>query len=151
MSIRKLGKAMTKKLKGSGNPSGITGWTIFGGVVSTASGISAYNQSRAQGNGVIGSAAHGLSEAFMAELVGPLYFPAMAAVAAPKYAVRGYESMMRKAREMERVGAAPFTGNTFVDTEQTYTMRQAGMQMIQGSILNTKKALLGNEAQYLHR
>ena len=44
---------------------------------------------------------------------------------------------------------APFSNATFVDTQQAYTMRQAGMQMAQASRYNLQQTLLGNEAQYM--
>ena len=44
----------------------------------------------------------------------------------------------------------PNLGGNYVDTQQALTMRQAGIQAIQGSRLNARSAL-GNEAGMMHR
>lgn len=42
-----------------------------------------------------------------------------------------------------------FNNAKFDDTQQTYTMRQAGMAIAQRSRYNTQQAMLGNEAKYM--
>lgn len=118
-----------------------------------ATGIMSYSQARNEGESVPGAVAQATADAFLINLIGwKKYLAGGAAMMATKGAAVGITHANIKAREMERAGsAAPFAGNTFVDTEQTYTMRQAGMNMIQNSIHNTKAALLGNEAQLFHR
>lgn len=44
----------------------------------------------------------------------------------------------------------PNLGGDYTDTQQALTMRQAGVQAIQGSRMNARNAL-GNEAQLMHR
>lgn len=139
-----MAKAMTKKLGGAGNTFTIGISLYYGGT--------GYANSRDEGRGVVGSAAQGLSDAFLVNVLGfPLYVGGGLAMAAPKLAVGAYDTLSQKMRSMERGSMAPFASNTFVDSQQAYTMRQAGMQMAENSSMNTKKALMGNEAQYLHR
>ena len=44
----------------------------------------------------------------------------------------------------------PFYNATFNDTQQAYTMRQAGMQLAENSKYNLQQSLMGNEAAMLH-
>lgn len=116
------------------------------------SGVSSYNEARQQGQSNLGAIAKGVADGALIDIIGwKLYFGGAALISAPKMAVGAYENLAQKSRSMEMSNHAPFIGNSFVDTEQTYTMRQAGMQMAEQSQFNTKRALLGNEAQYLHR
>lgn len=46
---------------------------------------------------------------------------------------------------------APFRTNTFVDNEQLYTMRQAGMALAQEAKYKQVATMMGNEARYMHR
>lgn len=119
----------------------------------TAAGVMGYSQARAEGASVPGAIAQGTVDAFLIDLIGwPAYIGGSVLMGAPSMAVGGYEHMSAKAREMEMAGRAkPFQGNTFVDNEQIYTMRQAGMAMMDQSKQNLKQAILGSEAQSLHR
>lgn len=119
----------------------------------TVAGVMGYSEARNEGHGVVGSLAKGATDAFLIDLIGwKAYIGGSLLMGVPKLAAQGYESMSMKAREMSRAGSqSPFAGNTFVDSEQIYTMRQAGMSMIEQSRMSTKTALLGNEAQFMHR
>ena len=46
---------------------------------------------------------------------------------------------------------APFRSQTVVDGQQIYTMRQAGMALAQQAKYKQVAAMMGNEAQYMHR
>lgn len=142
-------RAATKKL-------GLNKVNIGTGVqVATAAGAGymSYNHARAEGDSVGGALAKATVDAFLIDIIGwKAYLGGALLMSVPKGAASAYEHMNTKAREIERAGmAGPFANSTFVDTEQAYTMRQAGLQMIENSRLNMKKATLGNEAQYLHR
>ena len=120
--------------------------------LSTWSGVSSYKDARDQGQSQLGSMAKGIADGVLIDIIGwKLYFGGAALIGAPKLMVGAYEGLSQKSRSMSMANAAPFMGNSFIDTEQAYTMRQAGMQMAEQSQMNTKRALLGNEAQYLHR
>ena len=45
----------------------------------------------------------------------------------------------------------PFNAHTFVDGQQIYTMRQAGMALAQKAKYQVQAAQMGNEAQFMHR
>lgn len=108
-----------------------------------------YNENRAEGDGIAKSAVKGAGNAFIMDAVGmPVYFGAMALGGAVKGGGAIASSVARTSREMARSNQA-FATSTFVDTQQAYTMRQAGMQQVQSSEMNTKRALLGNEARYM--
>lgn len=116
----------------------------------TASG---YAQARREGYGQATSLVKGLTDAVLIDIIGwKAYLPLMAVNALPSAATSGLETLGRHARNIasERY-SVPFQGNTFVDTKQTYTMRQTGMQLAQRSRYNLQHAMLGNEAQHLHR
>ena len=45
----------------------------------------------------------------------------------------------------------PFANSTFVDTQQTYTMRQAGMNLAKQGQYAMQQAMLGDEARMTYR
>lgn len=92
------------------------------------------------------------AQAVIAYAVHPaVYMGGQALIHAPKALVGAAESIHRKAREMEKASQAPFLGNVFYDNKQLYTMRQAGLAMIEQAKYNTENYMLGNEAQFLHK
>lgn len=146
-----------RKLAKNGNSVNIFKEMTMGQKISAASsaiaGVSSYNASRAEGASVPGAMAQATVDAFLVDIIGlPLYLTGAAAMNLPSLAVRGYEHLSLKAREMSTAGhAKPFQGNAFVDNEQIYTMRQAGMAMMDQSKQSLRQTILGNEAQALHR
>ncbi len=118
-----------------------------------AAGVMGYSDARDEGHGVVGSLARGATDAFLIDLIGmKKYIAGSILMSAPSMIAKGYESVNSRAREMERAGtASPFANNSFEDNQQIYTMRQAGMSMMESSSYNTKTAVLGNEAQFMHR
>ncbi len=120
---------------------------------SAYAGISGFRDQRDKGAGMLGATAKGVSDAFLVDVIGfKAYVGAGLVMGTPKVAIKAVESMGQKARSLERgTSGAPFLNNTFIETEQTYTMREAGMQMAARSQMSTRKALMGNEAQYMHR
>jgi hypothetical protein len=149
-------KAAVRKLSKGGNVNILKDMSL-GTKVNAAGAVVAgtmgYSHARDEGHGVIGSMAKGATDAFLIDLIGwKMYIGGAALMAAPKMIASGYESLNTQAKDMSRAGsAAPFSGNTFVDSEQVYTMRQAGMEMMGQSSHNVKTAVLGNEAQMMHR
>jgi hypothetical protein len=70
-----------------------------------------------------------------------------AAPQAAAKAARFYGQWNRHLSQMAKQQA--FQNASFSDTEQAYTMRQAGMAIAQRSRYNTQQAMLGNEAKYM--
>lgn len=139
-------KASTKMLaKNSGKAVGIglTGYFAVDG----------YNTARQEGNGVISSAVSGLSEAALPMLMGGWGYAAYAAVTElPGAAVSAVESYGQYGRNLARQNKqTPFMNSQFTETQQTYTMRQAGMQLAQRSKYNLQQSMLGDEARHMHR
>ena len=60
-------------------------------------------------------------------------------------------SAQRRAYYANEQYQAPFRTNTFVDNEQLYTMRQAGMELAKQAKYRQIATLMGNEARYMHR
>lgn len=124
-----------------------------GTTLTAVSGVAGYNGARAEGAGVVGASVQGLSDAFLIDLIGwQAYLGGAAVMGVGKGAYAAGKHGYNKSKEYNQLASSsPFSANTFVDTEQTYTMRQAGLSMIQNSAMNTKKATLGNEAMFMHR
>lgn len=112
-----------------------------------------YRDARRQGYSVPGSMAKGAVDALLVDVIGfKSYLGIMAATSVPKAAVSGYESLTRQSRQMSRMSLnRPFQNSTFVDNQNIYTMRQAGMQQAQHARYNLQHALMGQEAKFLHR
>ena len=127
---------------------GLVSTTIAAGI-----GVSSYNKALDEGSGVAGAVSKATVETAAAGLIGPgVYLAGAAALKAPGAMTEGAERLNRRAREMGRTGLnAPFAGNTFVDNQQTFTMRQSAVAMMRQSKYNLENAMQGQEAQYLHR
>lgn len=132
---------------------GITPKSLIGPGLMAGFGIMDYQANRDEGYGVVTSAVKTGSEFAIMDILGmKKYIGLQIATELPKAGVKAYESMTKQARSMSKMSnAAPFQNAVFNDTQQAYTMRQAGMQMAQASKYNLQQTLLGNEAQYLHR
>ncbi len=115
-------------------------------------GYSAYSEAKEQGDSTGWAATKGASEIAMLKLMSvPLYLGYEAASNLPGLAAKGITQL----GIMSRANANPYPGRAFgnaayFDSQQNYTMRQAGMQLAKASKYNRQQAMLGNEAQYLH-
>lgn len=141
-AIRETGKIAKKNLGGT-----------VGLAATTYSGVASYNDARNNGSGVIGAAAQGITDALIIDLIGwPAYLAWQGAAGLGSLGKQAFIQSNEMAREYSRLGTAgPFSTATHVDTEQSYTMRQAGISQIQQNMFNTKKAVMGNEAMFMHR
>lgn len=150
-------KALRKLAKGSGSNVNILKDMTWGQRLSAAgtaaAGVMGYNQARSEGASVPGALAQATVDAFMVDLIGwKAYLGGAALMQAPSLTVNAYEKLNIEARKLSQAGIAkPFQGNTFVDSQQVYTMRQAGLAMMDQSKQNLKQVVMGNEAQALHR
>lgn len=115
--------------------------------------ISDYKNSRLEGNGKVGSAIYAAGNAIMFEAIGMKGMLAMGAISnAPNLILNGVTKANAVARSMDRASRnVPFNNATFVDSQQAYTMRQAGMQLAQASKYNLQQSLMGNEASVMHK
>ena len=133
-----LGKIFNSKTIGIG----LSAWT----------GISEYKNSRNEGNGVVKSGAKAVGSFAISEALGPAYFPIMLAKSAPKLAVSAVTGLQQMTRQMNSYQRIQTFGDAqFQDTQQIATMRQAGMELAKMSQYNLQQAIMGNEAQYMHR
>ncbi len=142
-------RRITQFLHGKG-----LGWgEVFAGAGSAWAGHSAYTTAKKEGAGTTSAIARGVGEGIMVDIMGlPLYAAFHGLRWAPGAATSAAEGLGTYARGMQDTRPnMPFRNNTFVDTQTTYTMRQAGMQMAQRSRHNLQHAMLGEEARFLHR
>ena len=115
---------------------------------------SEYSDRREQGTSRLGSLAHAATELVLPEFLGWKTHMALSGLGfLPGVAVQGMQSVAQMGREYERAvrDQSPFRTNTFVDSQQIYTMRQAGMALAEQSKYALQQTLIGNEAQYMHR
>lgn len=129
----------------------VNGKTI-GLVMNTWMAAGEYKDSRNAGNGVIKSGVKAAGTFVLGEALGGAYLPVMLAKSAPTIAVNaitGLQTMTRKMNSYQRIQT--FGDSYFQDTEQLATMRQAGMELAKMSQYNLQQAIMGNEAQYMHR
>lgn len=145
MATTGVSKVLTKKGLGVGG--------VFSIGMNAYSAASEYKQKRTEGHSKLGAAASAAGDAIMFDAIG---FPRMLALGAvkavPNLAVNSVLKANSMARSMDRASRnVPFANATFTDSQQAYTMRQAGMQLAQASKYNLQQSLMGNEASVMHR
>lgn len=115
--------------------------------------VSDYKDKRLEGHGKISSAISAAGNAIMFDAIGLKGMFTMGLIKhAPVLATKGIIKANAVARSMDRSARnTPFANATFVDSQQAFTMRQAGMQLAQASKYNLQQTLLGNEASVMHR
>lgn len=115
-------------------------------------GMDTYNTAREEGSGKLGAAGKAVGEMVMMDAMGlPAYLGFQALTAAPKAGLKVYETLNQSARQMSGLSRnSPFYNSKFQDSQQAYTMRQAGMQLAKASKYNMQQTMLGNEAAFLH-
>lgn len=128
--------------------------TTLGIGADAVSAIMDFSDSMHEGNGVLASTVQAGLGFAIPELVGTIPYLAYQAVDfAATAGVAAYENANMKLRQMDRDNRNqnPFRSHTFVDSQQIYTMRQAGMALAQQSKYRLQQTMMGNEAQFLHR
>lgn len=110
-----------------------------------------YMSERDDDKGVVSSAVSGAAHATVASLVSPyVYVTGAAAVKAAEFAKEVFPEINDNVKKINRLGTSmPFASNHFVETRETFTMRQAAMAAIGQSRGNLENAMLGNESNYL--
>lgn len=114
--------------------------------------VGMYKDAREEGKGVIGSVAKAGTSFAVGELLGMAALPIMALKAAPGAVIGGIEKMQSVTRQMNNIQRVQTFGDAyFQDTQQLATMRQSGMELAKMSQYNLQQAIMGNEAQYMHK
>jgi len=116
-------------------------------------GASEYADKRAEGEGVLSA---GLSAAgdIALGLLAPMkvYMGVMMAPALAEGAVDAYHALDQYGRQLKAQRRnLPFQNATFVDSQQTYTMRQAGMNLARQGQMAAQQTTMGNEASAFAR
>lgn len=126
---------------------------ILGSLALGAGAVMDYSSRVKDGDTPLEAAVGTGANAALAYLVGPaLYLGGTIAKEAVEGAVDVGESLLRKSRENSRLGTlGPFAANRFIETRDTFTMRQAAMAAIGQSRGNLENAMIGNEAGMFHR
>ena len=115
--------------------------------------LSEYGDHRDQGDGVITSLAKtGANQALMLA-TGIWPYMGFELLRNSGALVEAGESLAaeRRAFYADEQYQAPFRTNTFVDNEQLYTMRQAGIALAKQAKYKQIATMMGNEARYMHR
>lgn len=113
-------------------------------------GVSTYKDDREAGAGTMSSLAHAGLEAALPLINLPAYFAYTAATVLPEATYKGYTAADQYKRKLAAEASNyAFVNARFNDTDQTYTMRQRGMEIARRGRYNTQQAMLGNEAKYM--
>lgn len=124
----------------------------IGFTISALSAVGEYKDNRNAGDGVVKSGVKAAGTFVMAEALGAAYMPYMIAKSAPRMAVKAVTGLQQMTRQMNSYQRIQTFGDAyFQDTQQLATMRQAGMELAKMSQYNLQQAIMGNEAQYMHR
>ena len=121
--------------------------TVVGGTFA----FGTYDEARQSGDGVVSSALQAGGD-FAATMLlgGPAYLGLMALSGAGSAGISAYNSLDQRRRQVGRdMRQTAFSSAEFNDTEQTYTMRQAGMAIARRARGNADLVQLGNEAQFM--
>ena len=112
-----------------------------------------YSEAREAGASPVGASLSAVGDFALSNLLGWKSYLGMNIIpAAGSLAVDLYDGINAYGRNLDRMGnAMPFINSTFVDTQQTYTMRQAGMNLARQSKYNIQQAMMGDEARMTYR
>ena len=116
-------------------------------------GIDSYQTAREEGSGRFGAAMSAVTDAALPMILsGPQYMAYFAATELPGLAVSASDAIHTYNRNMAKASSnRAFVNAHFDDTQQAFTMRQAGMQIAQRSRYNMQQARMGNEARYMRK
>lgn len=110
-------------------------------------GISEYEDKRQEGNGAFTSAMSAAGDIALGSLSMPLMLAKDVLPALAEGAIDGYDKLSAYGRSLQRQNRnTPFQNATFVDSQQTYTMRQAGMNLARQGQYAAQQTTMGNEA-----
>lgn len=115
--------------------------------------VNKYKESRAEGKGVVSSAARAGATAIAAEVLGPgAAVAVMGARMAGNALTEAGDAIYKENRRMNSASNfRVFGGASFQDSQELATMRQSGMELAKMSQYNLEQTLMGAEAKHLHR
>ncbi len=110
-----------------------------------------YDEARQSGDGVMSSVLQAGGDFAGSMLMGGgLYMGLQMVAGGGEAAIQGYNALDQKRHQVGRdMRQAAFSSAQFNDTEQTYTMRQAGMAIARRARGNADLVQLGNEAKFM--
>lgn len=114
-------------------------------------GLDTYQEKRKEGAGKASAMISGAADAVLPmalSLPGYLAFEAVTSAPSAIYEFGKWQAGYRRQLGRDQKQQA-FQTAAFQDTQQTYTMRQAGMAVAERSKYNMQQARLGREAQFL--
>lgn len=139
-------KAILKKLV-TNDKGEFSKMAVGGALINGYTGISTYEDSRQEGNGVITSALQAGGDLALGYLNMPLMLAKDFVPMAAEGLVNGYHALDQYSRSLKsKERNTPFQNATFVDSQQTYTMRQAGMNLARQGQYAAQQTTMGNEA-----
>lgn len=155
MGLISGGKTLLGQVKGMGGDAfnwaknnkgqaGLAGFTLWGAT-------DEYEEAKANGSSTAGAIAEAGFDAALGLVLGlPEYIAYEAIVNSPTLIKEGAMKIDEMKRQFGRENSAhAFSNAQFNDTEQAYTMRQAGIAIAQRSRYNTEAAMMGQEAKYM--
>ena len=111
-----------------------------------------YKDAREAGHSVGRSIVKAGAEFAKGEILGGWYMASMLAKSVPTMAISTVEGINTMSRSMNSMQRRQVFGDvSFQDTQQLATMRQSGMELAKMSQYNLQQAMMGNEAEYMHR
>ena len=124
---------------------------LANGAVGAYFGLDSYQTAKEEGNSTGVAMAKAAEDFALPFMMGNMaYMGLMVAPELPSMAVDGSIAMSKYQRQLARESSGrAFASAQFNDTEQAYTMRQAGMAQAQKSKYNIQSAMLGNEAKFM--
>lgn len=124
---------------------------VFGAGLSAWFGADTYQESRESGDSkfvAAGTFAGEIAKGYLMGFGGYLAFDAL--TAAPSLSMDAFHEVDMRGRQLQvQNSRRAFQNSVFSDSEQAYTMRQAGMAIARRSRYNTQQAMLGNEAKFM--
>lgn len=129
------------------------GWgEMIGAGMGIYFGAEDYTEQRREGASKFAAAAHAIGDFTVSMLAPELYMGGQLLSALPGAAYGAYKMQKEYRRNLANEQRnKPFGTANFIDTQQNYTMRQAGMAIAQQSNYATQRAMLGNEARFMAR
>ena len=115
-------------------------------------GASDYTEQRREGTGKLSSAMYAGGNMLAWAYAPHLMLASQVITGIPQAAWSAYNFQRDFRRNLgQEQQNKPFATANFMDTQQNYTMRQAGMAIAQQSNYATQRAMLGNEARFMAR
>lgn len=146
-----MSRAKTAIIKKSASKLG-KAWNGISIGAAVLGGVSEFNDAKREGYGTGMAAGRAIGTYILDETIGLPMMGAMWAVRnLPNAVVSAGDNLSRMSRDMTSKSAGgAFSNANFIDTQQAYTMRQAGMQMAKASQYNLQQSMMGNEASFMH-